>query len=362
MALDERRNLAYLNALKKLVTPETVVLDLGAGLGTLGLLAARLGARRTYLVDPEDLIDVARTIAAENGLSDRVRCLHGPIEEVEIPEKVDLVVSTLTGNFLLGEDLLPSLFYARDRYLSPDGSLVPDVAVMEAVPVALPELHRREIAVWSEPHLGLDLSAARRFAANSLFFRSEAIRGSRFLAAPQDLLELDMRTATSTDCKARASFAIEHADLCHGIVGWFRIRLAGEWLSTSPVEPPLHWSPAYLPLDPPVRVHPGEGMGLELIRPPRGDWTWTVETPSASQRRSTFLNTPRMAKTLEKVDLDHAARLARLGKMTLFTLERMDGQASIRDLAAELERAFPGLPFGWSSHLELVQHLVRKYG
>lgn len=362
MALDERRNLAYLDALKKLVTPQTVVLDLGAGLGTLGLLAARLGARRVYLVDPEDLIDVAKTIAGENGLGERVRCLQGPIEEVHIPENVDLVISTLTGNFLLSEDLLPSLFYARDRYLSPDGNLLPDAAVMEAAPVSLPELHRQEIAAWSEPHLGLDLSAARRFAANSLFFQSEAIRGGRFLAAPQALLALDMRTATSTDCNARASFKIEHTDLCHGLVGWFRIRLAGEWLSTSPVEPPVHWSPAYLPLDPPVQVHAGEGMELELIRPSRGDWTWAVETPSGSQRRSTFLSTPRTAETLEKVDVHYSASLTQLGKMTLFTLERMNGQVSIRDLAADLQRTFPGLPFGWPSHLELVQHLVRKYG
>ncbi len=362
MALDERRNLAYLAALKKLVTPDSVVLDLGAGLGTLGLLAARIGARRVYLVEPEDLIEVARSIAAENGLSDRVCCLHGPIEEVEMPEKVDVLVSTLTGNFLLAEDLLPSLFFARDRHLAAGGTLLPDAAVMEAAPVSIPRLHSQEIESWSEPHLGLHLSAARQYAANSLFFRSKELRGGRFLAAPRSLLKLDLHSATSIDCRARASFTVEEGGLCHGLAGWFRMRLAGEWLSTSPLEPPLHWSAAYLPLDPPIPLQAGEGMEITLIRPARGDWTWSVETPSARQRRSTFLSTPRTAETLRKADLDFAPRPSELGKMSLFVLERMDGQASIRDLAAGLERAFPGLPFGWPSHLELVQYLVRKYG
>ena len=51
MALDEVRNRAYAQALRRVITPESVVLDLGAGLGTLGLLAAKLGARRVYLVE-----------------------------------------------------------------------------------------------------------------------------------------------------------------------------------------------------------------------------------------------------------------------------------------------------------------------
>ena len=57
MVFDARRNAAYVRALEKLVTPDTVVLDLGAGLGVLGLYAARLGAKKVYLVEPEPVIE-----------------------------------------------------------------------------------------------------------------------------------------------------------------------------------------------------------------------------------------------------------------------------------------------------------------
>lgn len=44
MVFDQRRNAAYARAIAAHVRPDSVVLDLGAGLGLHGLLAARAGA------------------------------------------------------------------------------------------------------------------------------------------------------------------------------------------------------------------------------------------------------------------------------------------------------------------------------
>src|SRR5262249_31006612 len=119
MALDARRNAAYHAALERVIGPDSVVLDLGAGTGVHGLMAARLGARRVYLVEPEDIISVAEEIVRANGLESVVQCIQGRIEDVQLPETVDVIVSVLTGNFLLTEDLLPSLIHARKRWLRP---------------------------------------------------------------------------------------------------------------------------------------------------------------------------------------------------------------------------------------------------
>src|SRR5262249_38747512 len=108
MALDRVRNTAYHRALRRAGRPDSVVLDVGAGTGIHGLMAARLGARRVYLVEPEDVIAIAAEIAADNGLQDVVRCIQGRIGDIALPEPVDIVVSTMTGNFLLTEDLLPT--------------------------------------------------------------------------------------------------------------------------------------------------------------------------------------------------------------------------------------------------------------
>ena len=96
MAFDRTRNAAYAAAIRKHVTPESVVLDLGAGLGVLGLIAAAAGARKVYLVEPESVIHGAREVAARNGFGDRVVAIQGRIEDVELPEKVDIITSVFT--------------------------------------------------------------------------------------------------------------------------------------------------------------------------------------------------------------------------------------------------------------------------
>ena len=170
MVFDEYRNALYARAIRKFVTPDTVVLDLGAGIGIHGLLAAAAGAKRVYLVEPEPVVQLAREIARANGLADRIVILEDRIEDVQLPEQVDLIISVFTGNLLYSEDLLPSLFHARDRYLKPGGRMVPDFAELVLAPVSAPELHAKHIGCWSDPHLGLDFSSGRRFAANEMLW------------------------------------------------------------------------------------------------------------------------------------------------------------------------------------------------
>ena len=68
MVFDGLRNRAYARALAKIVGPDTTVMDLGAGLGMHGLIAARQGARSVHLVEPAPVLDVTRKIAANNDL------------------------------------------------------------------------------------------------------------------------------------------------------------------------------------------------------------------------------------------------------------------------------------------------------
>lgn len=77
MMHDKRRNDYYFHALKQVVTANSIVLDLGTGLGIHGLLAAMLGAKQVYMVEPEDVITVAKQIAVENGLEKKSKFFHG---------------------------------------------------------------------------------------------------------------------------------------------------------------------------------------------------------------------------------------------------------------------------------------------
>lgn len=362
MTLDYRRNQAYAEALAKVITPESVVLDLGAGLGIHGLLAAQLGAKRVYLVEPEDIIAVAAQLSQVNGYGDRVKCIQGKIEEVHLPEPVDVIISVFTGNFLLEEDLLPALFYARDKYLKPNGVLVPQGAVMEAVPVSVPSLHQEEIGIWSETYMGIDFQPAQTYASNAIYYYKQALSKSQYLARPASLLQLDFDRSQSTHCQVEVTHTITESGLCHGWAGWFKMQLGEKWISTAPHEPPLHWSAAFLPLDPPINMTVGEQVTFRLQRPSFGDWSWQVQTSTTVQQHSTFFSVPMTLKSLKIASLDYQPHLTDQGQAALYVLSHSDGSSSVHQLSNYLVDNYPALFLDFKQALKFVQSLIKQYG
>jgi SAM-dependent methyltransferase len=361
MALDATRNRLYREALEQVVRPDSVVLDLGAGTGIHGLIAARLGAKRVYLVEPEDILAVAEEIVAANGLQERVQCFRGRLEDIQLPEPVDIIVSAVTGNFLLTEDLLPTLFHARDTVLKPDGLLIPGAATMEATPVWAPTIHAREIARWSASAEGIDLSAARGYAANSVFYRLEELGDSKYLAEPQVLQTFDFSRDNYTSVHIDAVYEITESGVCHGWVGWFSMKLGDRWVSTSPRDEPLHWSPAFLPLDPPVAFEQGERVSFTLDRAPFGDWTWRIRSATADQRHSTLLSAPMDAATLKKAMLDYTPSLNVDGRALAQILAQCDGSVSARTIAESLRGRYPERYHSAAEALAFVQRIIKRY-
>ncbi len=362
MALDAVRNAAYARALAQVVTPGTVVLDLGAGTGVLGLIAVRLGARRVYLVEPTDMIVVAREMAAANGLDERVSLVHGRVEDTTLPEKVDVIVSAMTGHFLVTEDLLPALFHARDRWLEPGGVLIPDAADMEATLVSAPELHDGNVSTWSARQEGIDTSIARQYAANTVYYGSPAIRDVDYLATPATLHRVDFMRDGYDGVHAEVTQTIARSGTCHGIAGWFRMRLGDVWLSTSPRAERVHWSAAFLPLDPPLIVEDGEEVTLAIDRPPRGDWTWRVAGKNGARRHSTLLSTPLTETTLRKAAVDYVPSANTHGRAVRHVLERMNGTCDVTAIARDLRTAFPERYATDADALAFVQEIVGRFG
>jgi SAM-dependent methyltransferase len=362
MALDAVRNAAYAAALKQAVGPESVVLDLGAGTGILGLMAAHFGARRVYLVEPEDIIAVAEEIVRANGLDERVCCLHGRIEDIELPEPADVIVSVLTGNFLVTEDLLQTLFYARRTALKPGGILIPSAATMEAVPVSAPAVHEREIACWSRSQEGIALGPARAYAANTIHYRVEGLRDVAYLAEPVTLHSVDFYRDDYSSLHADATYEIRESGVCHGWVGWFTMKLGDRWLSTSPRAEALHWSPAFLPLDPPVAFEKGERVTFSLDRAPFGDWTWRVRSGSVTQQRhSTLLSAPMKAATIKKAALDYVPSLNADGRAVAYVLSQCNGSATMEAIAQSLRDHYPERYHTSAEAVRFVQGIVKGH-
>lgn len=358
MIFDDTRNAAYTRALKRVITPDSVIMDLGAGLGIHGLVAAKLGARRVYLVEPANIGMLSEKIAKANGLEERVTCVSDRVQELELPEKVDVIVSVFTGNFLLTEDLLPSLFLARDRFLAPGGTLLPDRARMEAVAVSAPEYHAKHIAGWAERSQGIDFTPVRELAGNDLYYDDSDAHDVTFLSRPARLLEMDFSSAHEAACRSRVRVRIRASGTCHGWLGWFRMRLSGRWLSTSPEAGPTHWSQVFLPLDPPMAVKQGAVMCFELVRPEFSDWTWTVETGGQRQRHSTFLSEPLSQAVVARKAKGFRGRLSERGRAAKMVLASLDGKRTSSQIADRLTGEYPGIFSDQSEARRFVQGLI----
>lgn len=358
MALDSRRNTAYRNGLAQFVNSDSVVLDVGAGLGIHGMIAAQLGARKVYCVEKENVINLGREIAQTNGLADRIVFLRDRIEEIQLPEPVDLIVSALTGNFLLSEDLLPVLFFARDRFLKPNGTLVPSEAVMECVPVSEPLLHQQEIASWSVQNQGIDLTAVRRYAANAMIYDTAALRQAHYLAKPKVLMQMDLRSCQEASCRSEVSFNIHTDAECHGFIGWFRIRLGDHWLSTAPHEPEVHWSAVFLPLDPPLSVNVHEALRFKLVRPAYGSWSWWAENARERRQHSTLLGEVHSASSIARSSADYNPSLNDKGHAAVLVLQCADSNCTIAEIAAQVALRFPNLYADSNKALQFVRNIL----
>ena len=132
MLMDHVRMRAYHSAIlqNKSAFEGKVVLDVGTGSGVLSIWAAQAGAAKVFAVEYTDMAKHARQLVETNGLSHIVEVIQSSVEDLELPCKVDIIISEWMGYFLLRESMLDSVIRARDRWMKPEGSMFPSHATM----------------------------------------------------------------------------------------------------------------------------------------------------------------------------------------------------------------------------------------
>lgn len=361
MVFDELRNDYYFNAIKKNVNKDSVVLDLGAGLGIIGFMALAAGAKKVYLVEPASISNITKMIIKANNLSEKVECISGKIEEIELPEKVDLITSVFTGNFLLSEDLLPSLFYARDKFLKSGGKLIPERAKMITVPVTDSLFYTKFIDCWSKTLYDVDFSLTRKFAVNSIYTNKPDKRNEKFLSLPIEILDLDFMTATEASCRIKSQVDILENGTIHGLVGWFDTKVGDKWLSTSPKSKQMHWRQLFLPLEQPVEIKKGEKIAFELHRPEYGEWSWIVEIQDKKEKHSTFLSKPLNPLQITKHTDDYRPKLSQNGILTAEILRLFDGKLSISEITEKIIGIYPEVFTNRLQASQYIKNLIYQY-
>jgi len=291
MICDRVRTEAFRRAIDAVVRPGDVVLDVGAGSGILSLFAARAGAARVYAVEATTIAVVAEQLAAANGVSDIVRVIEGDVLDIELPEKVDVIVSEWLGGFGIDEGMLVPVIAARDRWLKPGGTMIPrSVTAWTAL------VHDRYVGeavqfLRDNPY-GLRLDNLVEMTINEIFysgtFRHLAVDDRR--SEPSALWTTDANLVTFDEAQApheaEVVLQVNEHGWANALALWFSAELApGTSLRVGPGDPPTHWGMTTAPLRGPVELTPGTAVRSRvrtILARPVGTWTsWAIALPGS---------------------------------------------------------------------------------
>lgn len=347
---DDARVAAYRRAIREVVTPGAVVLDLASGSGILGLLACEAGAARVYSVEVSGMIEIARAAAAANGYGDRFVGIHGMSTEIVLPERVDVIVCDQVGRFGFEAGILEHGSDARRRFLKPDGVMMPRRIDLFIAPVESPDVFAH-VQFWGTRPAGFDFMPARRWAANTGY--PVALNPASFLAEPALAASLDTMECGTDPFEMRAAFRIARRGTLHGVGGWFSAQLSPSiTVSNSPTSNSrINRRNAVLPIDQALAVEAGDEVAVRVhVIPGAAVVTWTVEVSRAGIslgrfRHSTMNGTLIAREDLRRMNPRFTPTLTPRGEARRLVLELCDGRHSLEEVERTLferhEALFP---------------------
>lgn len=298
MLADAPRMEAYAAALRQTVNRDSVVMDLGCGPGVFALLACKLGARRVYAVDPDNVIGLAREAAVVNGFADRIEFFEKLSTEITLPEPATIIVSDLRGVLPWFEQNISSIIDARRRLLAPGGVLIPRRDILWAAVVEAPEHYAELVSPWQN-QFDLDLSAGTRFITNN--WRKTHIKPEQFLAEPVCWNTIDYNEVESRDVRSEITWRAARNGTAHGFTVWFDSELGDDnrdiGFSNHPAAPRMIYGQGFFPFSQPVQVSENDRIELRLAADFVQDnyvWRWDTDfvDQKVSFKQSTFYGVP----------------------------------------------------------------------
>ena len=293
MCLDDPPRIhAYRQAIRKVLQPGDVVLDLGCGFGTYGMFAAQAGAKHVYSIDPSDVIGTAKELARKNGYDQIIQFFQTRSDDFHPPQRVDLIVTEFFGAAALELLLTPTLSDAVVQCLKPGGRVIPQAVQIYVAPFEDHERYRNDFGSLRRHAYGLDFSLTTSMMANDA--SPTRLTKGRRLANPALVLESQLPRKNSTALNSNVMFTCQKQGTIHGFAVWFDLDLVeGVRLSTAPDQPSLAWGQYYLPLERPIPVVPGQRVYLDLSAKMGGDdqvwWQWKGHRLKGAKSRPTFV-------------------------------------------------------------------------
>ncbi len=368
MIADKGRTSSYDRALRANVRPGAVVLDIGAGPGIMAFLACRAGAARVYAVEPDDVIQLARQMAADNGLSSRIEFIQAMSTDIDLPEKVDGILADIRGRSPLFGKSIVSILDARRRFLKPGGWMIPARDTIWGAPVSSTELYDRFIGAWGADNQ-FNFDRARLKAVNNV--GGTRLDAGDLVAAPQPWTVLDYKNLEGTNVEGEMRWVMNRTSRAHGVCTWFDCETsAGIGYSNSPTASERHiYKQLYFSWPEAVELMAGDQVEFHL----RADlvhsdyvWSWRTRVLSGDRmkaefRQSSFNGAPLSPERLRKRAQSFVPEPNEDFGIDSFLLDLMQQRLSLDEIAKSLLVKFPVRFQNWNAALTKAADLSEQY-
>lgn len=278
MLKDEVRTCTYRDSMimNKHLFKDKVVLDVGCGTGILCMFAAQAGARKVIGVDMSGIIEHARGIVKANNFDDKITLIRGKMEEITLPdgiEKVDIIVSEWMGYCLLYETMLPTVLYARDKYLAPDGLIFPDKCTLFITAIEDAQYKDEKIHWWDQVY-DFDMSAIKQVALVEPLV--DVVDPKQVNCSHAAIKQIDIHTVKVEDLDFSNNFQLQamRNELVHAFVTHWTCEFSHchtrTGFSTAPNAPYTHWKQTVFYLEHDLYCQRGDKITGTFTMKPNG--------------------------------------------------------------------------------------------
>jgi hypothetical protein len=350
MLAQRTRMEAFRAAITAAVSPGDRVLEVGSGMATYAMFAARAGAGHVWAVEGGDILQIARQVVRDNGLDEVVELVEGWFPEVTPPGPVELAIYEDYGPRLMDGRSWAVLDHIARSSLAPGGRLLPSRARVWLAPVH----SRRNLDVVapfggvSDELYGLDWESSRDYAANTPL--AMPIEPGEVIASPKLLAEVALLPPPRAAALCgEAEWRFDAGAEVHGLAYWFELEVGEDtWLTNAPGGEPGSWGHLLLPADRAISVRAGEVLraevGFDAGRQGEPGWMrWKIIGPRhgwAGHEFRAFLAT---STDLRRLAPDWSPELLAPGLAARRVLSMADGTRSLDEMVHTLlEEGFAG--------------------
>lgn len=273
MLKDDVRTRSYMRAIvnnRHLFEGKTVM-DVGCGTGVLSIFAAKAGARKVYAVECSKIVDQAKLIVRANGFADVIEIKECKVEDMDLPEQVDIIISEWMGYFLFYESMLDTVLFARDKWLKRNGLMFPDKATLYLCAIEDAQYKAEKIDFWDNVY-GLNMSCIKSVALTEPLV--DTVDPEQVMTNVCAAFSVNTTTVTKEELSFAVPFRINaiRNDYCHALVAYFDVEfthgLRPVSFVTGPHVKPTHWKQTVLYLDRSLPMERGEPLeGMLACRP-----------------------------------------------------------------------------------------------